>query len=262
MENVRPPAVAGQFYPAEPQRLREMVRGFLDGAPTSEVTKPKAMIAPHAGFIYSGPVAASAYAQLAKHAAGVHRVILIGPAHRVAVPSLAVGSVTGYRTPLGVVPVDTDVVASLLEMPQVELRDDALAAEHSLEVHLPFLQMILTDFSIVPIVVGSATMDEVRQVLARLWGGEETIVIVSSDLSHYLPYQIARGIDQSTADAIEQLRPEEIGRTDACGRAGIQGLLLLAKSKGLRVQTIDLRNSGDTAGPKDQVVGYGSFLLA
>ncbi len=262
METVRPPAVAGQFYPAEPQRLRAMVRGFLDQAPISEMTKPKAIIAPHAGFIYSGPVAASAYAQLAKNAAGVHRVILIGPAHRVAIRGLAVGASTAYRTPLGVVPVDKEAVASLLEMPQVELRDDAHAAEHSLEVHLPFLQMILANFSIIPIVVGAAAMEEVRDVLDRLWGGDETIVIVSSDLSHYLPYQTARGRDQATADAIERLRPEEIGRTDACGRAGIQGLLLLAKEKGLSVHTVDLRSSGDTAGPKDQVVGYGSFLLA
>lgn len=157
---------------------------------------------------------------------------------------------------------DTDAVSALTDNPHVEMRDDAHAAEHSLEVHLPFLQTILADFSIVPIVVGAASMQEVSDVLSQLWGGDETVLIVSTDLSHYLPYQDAKAQDQKTAEAIEHLRPEKIGRLDACGRAGIQGLLLLAKGKGMSVHTIDLRSSGDTAGPRDQVVGYGSFILA
>ena len=262
MAGMRPTAVAGYFYPANPIELEQTVSGLLGaaGVPAQEPA-PKAIIAPHAGYIYSGPVAATAYARLASAKGRVTRVVLIGPAHRVALRGLAVPSTEAFDTPFGPVSVDRQAIASLSALPQVTVSDEAHAGEHSLEVHLPFLKAMLDEFAIVPLVAGSASADEVAQVLDLLWGGPETLIVISSDLSHYLDYQSARRIDAATTQAIERLRPGDIGRDQACGRIPIAGLLDVARRRGLACRTVDLRNSGDTAGTKDRVVGYGSYLF-
>lgn len=255
---VRPPAVAGYFYPQDPGELRQMVDKYLNDAKT-EGPPPKALIAPHAGFIYSGPVAAKAYAQLQPLRDHISRVVLLGPAHRVYVKGLALSSASHFSTPLGDIEIDRDAVESLKKLPQVVISDDAHAQEHSLEVHLPFLQMTLKQFTLVPLVVGEASPQEVAEVLDLLWGGEETIIIISSDLSHYHDYETARRLDLMTTKAIENLQLENIGSQQACGCMPMRGLLQVARNRDLRVRTLDLRNSGDTAGSRDRVVGYGAY---
>jgi AmmeMemoRadiSam system protein B len=261
MHQVRPPAVAGTFYPGDAAALAAAVRGYLAEAPKTSGPPPKAAIVPHAGYIYSGPVAASAYARLAALRGTVRRVVLIGPAHYLPIRGLAASGASAFRTPLGEVPVDRAAIDGLRDLPQVVVRDDAHEPEHSLEVQLPFLQTVLEDFAIVPLVVGAATYDEVRAVLERLWGGPETLILISSDLSHYHDYARARRLDADTAAAILALDADAIGEERACGRIAIGGLLKLAQAKGLTPTSVDLRNSGDTAGPRSHVVGYGSFLF-
>ncbi len=257
---VRQPAVAGLFYPADAKPLHHLVRSLLDGSHSKEQV-PKALIAPHAGYIYSGAIAASAYASLLPARQRIKRVVLLGPAHHVGFPGLAVSSAAAFLTPLGEIPVDGEAVKKLLELPSVRELDEAHAEEHSLEVQLPFLQETLESFSLVPVVVGSATPDEVRQVLDLLWGGEETLIVISSDLSHFHDYATARRLDESTTKSIEAMRPQDLDYDAACGRLPIAGLLLAAREHGLSVHTVDLRNSGDTAGSKDRVVGYGAYVL-
>ena len=259
--NVRPAAVAGQFYPRIPDELRQMVADFLRNTKTDSAVAPKAVIAPHAGYIFSGPIAASACARFAPDRAVIQRVVLIGPSHHVAVDGLAASSADAFATPLGLVPVDTDAVNRACLLPQVSLMDEAHAREHSLEVLLPFLQVVLDDFKIVPLLAGEVTDQKVAEVIAALWGGAETRFVISSDLSHYLGYTAARALDLATSRAIEQLRPDEIGEPQACGRIPVCGLLRAARQHGLHARTVDLRNSGDTAGPRNQVVGYGAFVL-
>ncbi|CAG0953048.1 hypothetical protein BURK1_00300 [Burkholderiales bacterium] len=263
MRDVRPAAVAGTFYPGEPTELAASVRAFVAGAPASPGSargRPKALIVPHAGYVYSGPIAAGAYARLAGLRASIRRVVILGPAHRVAVRGLALPSARAFATPLGEVEVDREAVASLRGLPQVVENDAAHALEHSLEVQLPFLQSMLDGFRIVPLAVGHASADDVAQVLDRLWGGPETLVVVSSDLSHYHRYAEAREIDRESADRILSLsRP--LDHEQACGATPINGLLLCARRRGLEPELIDLRNSGDTAGDRSRVVGYASFVF-
>ncbi len=260
MTAIRPAAVAGRFYPDNPGELEASVRGYLAAAKSAQ-SAPKAIIAPHAGYIYSGAVAASAYAALASARGKIARVVLLGPCHRIPVRGLALSGADAFATPLGNVPLDKKACAELAILPQIETFDASHAQEHSLEVHLPFLQVALGHFTLVPLAVGDATEAEVAQVLERVWGGAETLIVVSSDLSHYLSYDRARELDAATCEAIERLDGAAIGRDQACGRVPVRGLLALARKKGLRVVTADLRNSGDTAGPRDQVVGYGAWLL-
>jgi len=260
MTTIRQPAVAGMFYPADPRELQAMLNGFLAEAEAAG-PPPKALIAPHAGYVYSGPVAASVYARLAAARERIQRVVLLGPAHRVGFLGLAASGADVFRSPLGDVPIDREAVASLADLPQVHLLEEAHALEHSLEVHLPFLQAVLGEFSLVPLVVGDAGAEEVAEVLERLWGGDETLIVISSDLSHYHDYTTAQRMDRATSKAIEEGRAGDIGYEDACGRNGILGLLAAAKHHGLHGHTVDLRNSGDTAGPRDQVVGYGAYVF-
>lgn len=261
MNGHRAPAVAGLFYPDDPGRLHSLLAGWLEGPEKGAGATPKALIAPHAGYIYSGPVAATAYRHLIPGRECIRRVVLLGPAHRLPFRGLALPSVSAFETPLGVVPLDRRAVRRIATLPQVVVRDDAHAGEHSLEVHLPFLQEALESFTLVPLTVGAATPEEVAEVLDELWGGEETVIVVSSDLSHYEDYDTARELDEHTARLVEALRFEELRRQDACGCDPIRGLLLAARRRGLSVETVDLRNSGDTAGPRHEVVGYGAFLL-
>lgn len=259
MTRVRPPAVAGMFYPGNADALRRDVLAMLAAAETQPLT-PKAIIVPHAGYIYSGPIAASAYTLLSPLRGRVSRVVLLGPVHRVWVPGLALPGADAFDTPLGRVEIDAKGVAAVAGLPQVETNPGAHAMEHSLEVHLPFLQVALGDFKLVPLAVGGASPGEVAEVLDILWGGDETLIVVSSDLSHYLPYAQARSVDAGTADAILHLSTELIGER-ACGAHPINGLLLAARHKGLSAHLLDLRSSGDTAGDKHRVVGYGAFAF-
>lgn len=261
MARARRPAVAGTFYPRAPRALEEAVRGYLTAAPVATELPPKALIAPHAGYVYSGPVAASAYARIAPRAREIRRVVLLGPDHRVSVRGLAAPEADAFETPLGAVRIDRAALEPVLALPQVICSDEPHAREHSLEVHLPFLQLLLDDFALVPLVVGDAHPEEVEQVLGRLWGGSETLVIVSTDLSHYHDYATARRIDAQTVRAIEALAPEAIDFEQACGCLPVQGLLLCGRDRGLSVRAIDVRNSGDTAGTRDSVVGYASFAV-
>lgn len=260
MSKVRPPAVAGKFYPRDKQHLRKMVTAFVADAGVSPIgPRPKAIIGPHAGYIYSGPIAGSAYGYLARVNGRVRRVVLLGPAHWVPVRGLAASSAEAFATPLGDVPLDQAAQQLILTLPQVSLFDEAHRPEHGLEVHLPFLQVAFPEFSLVPLVVGDADPAEVAEVLRLLWGGPETVVVISSDLSHYHDYRTAKALDQATSRAIEQRQTLTEGQ--ACGGKAINGLLRLAREYGLRPQTVDLRSSGDTAGPRDQVVGYGAYLF-
>jgi hypothetical protein len=209
--------------------------------------------------VYSGPIAGSAFSPLASLRGRVTRVVLMGPAHRVAFAGLAVPETEAFATPLGLMRVDDEARAALLALPDILASDRAHAGEHSLEVELPFVQEVLGEVSIVPIVVGDATDAEAAEALDRVWGGPETCVVVSSDLSHYYSYSRAQRLDRATARAIEQLSPEDIGEEQACGRVGVRALLLVARARSLRATTLDLRNSGDTAGTRGEVVGYGAF---
>jgi hypothetical protein len=259
--SVRQPAVAGAFYPQGATQLKRMVDDLLETARAQPAGTPKALIAPHAGYVYSGPIAASAFVQV-KHPTSIRRVVLLGPSHFVPLRGLALSPDTAFATPLGVVPVDQSAADQVQALPQVRVSESAHFREHSLEVELPFLQQVLGAFTLVPFVVGDATDEEVGQVVDLLWGGPETLFVISSDLSHYLDYQSARQLDGQTACAIEGLRLEDIGVDQACGRVPIRGLLWAARTRGFTAKTLDLRNSGDTAGPRDRVVGYGAFALA
>jgi AmmeMemoRadiSam system protein B len=256
---IRPAAVAGMFYPGDPVQLDHDVRAML-AATAVRALQPKALIAPHAGYIYSGPVAASAYALLAPMAAQIKRVVLLGPTHRVSVRGLALPGAEAFDTPLGRVEIDLAAAQQIAHLPQVTVSPQAHALEHSLEVQLPFLQALLPDFRLLPLAVGMATPEDVAEVLEALWGGPETLILISSDLSHYLPYGSARQVDGVTADAILQLQGP-LTHDQACGGTPVNGLLLAARRHGLAPHLLDLRNSGDTAGPRDQVVGYGAFAF-
>ena len=260
MSSVLLPSVAGAFYPEDPEALAAMIDELLDEQEPLPQPVPKAIIAPHAGYIYSGPVAASAYRQLLLPNK-IRRVVVLAPAHRVPFRGLATTSADWLRTPLGDIPVDRTAVQQVLAFPQVQEFDGAFAGEHALEVQLPFLQRTLNNFSVVPLIVGQASAEEVSQVLDQLWDGEETLIVISSDLSHFLDYHSARTKDQHTSMAIVNLQPEAIDFDDACGRIPVSGLLLSAKAHGLQARNLDLRNSGDTAGDKNRVVGYGAYVF-
>ena len=262
MTSIRQPAVAGSFYPGHSGQLSADVDGFLAAAEAeleAGAPVPKAIVAPHAGYVYSGATAARAYVRLKPAAATISRVILLGPCHRVALSGLALSSAEAFSTPLGSVPIDAEAARAIADLSQVQVLDDTHAEEHSLEVQLPFLQAVLDDFKLLPLVVGEASAEAVAEVLDRLWGGPETLIVISSDLSHFLDYDSARALDARTSLAIENLTPEAIGNDQACGRNPLKGLLALAKRRGLRVETLGLCNSGDTAGTKDRVVGYGAW---
>ena len=267
MTVIRSPAVAGTFYPSEPDVLRRQLTQFLSEAdnapppPAGTPAHPKAIIGPHAGYIYSGPVAARAYTRLAAARGRIERVVLIGPSHYVAFQGLAVDTADAWALPSGTVRLDTDAIAKLRMLPMVGTLDAAYDREHALEVHVPFLQHMLGDFRLVPIVAGDAPPEAVAAVFDMLWGGPETLIVVSTDLSHYLDYAACQAIDQRTAEAIERLDIDAITPEGACGRVPTRGLLLEARRRGMAIERLDLRNSGDTAGPRDRVVGYGAWAL-
>jgi len=263
VHQVRQPAVAGIFYPGQKKTLAKDVNALLQAAKLNKIdtqSPPKAIIVPHAGYIYSGPTAAAAFARLAAIRHNIKRVILLGPVHRVPVRGLALPGVTAFATPLGEIRIDQVAAESLENLPQVVESPAAHDQEHSLEVQLPFLQSILEDFELVPLAVGDATAEEVSEVLDVLWGGPETLIVISSDLSHFLPYQTAQTVDAGTVKNILNLHGA-LSHEQACGGTPVNGLLLAAKQHQLQPHLLDMCNSGDTAGDKNRVVGYASFAF-
>ena len=269
MTFIRPPAVAGKFYPADPTRLSALVGDLLQRAIQDAATRPqagparlRAIIAPHAGYAYSGPIAASAYAHVAAGPAAraaIRRVVLLGPAHRAPLRGLGASSAGAFATPLGDVPLDRAALQRLLPLPFVGWHDEAHEPEHGLEVHLPFLQLLLADFRLLPLVVGPCAPEDVAAVLEPFAEDAHTLLVVSSDLSHFHDYEEAQHLDRHTARRIEGLHA--LAAADACGRYAINGLLHLARQRGWQARTVDLRSSGDTRGPRDRVVGYGAFIF-
>ena len=265
MQTIRQPAVAGAFYPGQRPALASTVASLLAAAraelpAATSQTAPKVLLVPHAGYIYSGLMAARAYAQLAGARDIIRRVVLLGPVHRVPVRGLALPGSEAFATPLGEIRIDQDAVAALKSLRQVVVSPAAHALEHSLEVQLPFLQSVLDEFQLLPLAVGDATPGEVAQVLDALWGGPETLIVVSSDLSHYLPYAAARNIDGETVERILAL-DGPLTHEQACGGTPINGLLIAARQHHLQPQLLGLCNSGDTAGDRQRVVGYAAIAF-
>jgi AmmeMemoRadiSam system protein B len=258
---VRKAVVAGRFYSGGEQELREQVRTALARAVAPVGLRPKALIVPHAGYLYSAPIAASGYAALGPVAKAIDRVVLLGTCHSPGVEGLAATTAAMFRTPLGDVEVDEEAVAGTLRLPGVQVDDRAHQADHALEVQLPFLQAVLSRFRIVPFLVGRAASRVVAGVLDSLWNGDATLIVVSSDLSHYHTHEEALRLDRATSLSIERMDSEALAPRSACGRDAIAGLLLAARGHGLSSRTLDLRTSGDTAGRRDRVVGYGAFVL-
>jgi len=258
----RPAAVVGQFYAGDPDQLRtQILQLFADVEPSANV-RPKALIAPHAGYVYSGRIAAAAFTTLRESAQTITRVVLIGPAHYLHVHGIAAPTVDAFQTPLGRVPNDVEALHKIADLPSVIRADAPHAPEHALEVELPFLQTLLGSFQLVPLLVGDAAPQDVADVLRRLWGGPETLIVVSSDLSHYHSYETARHLDLATAAAIEQGDWASLGPNQACGCFSVAGLLVEAGRRRLKAQRLSLCNSGDTAGSRDRVVGYGAWMFA
>jgi AmmeMemoRadiSam system protein B/AmmeMemoRadiSam system protein A len=260
MQSVREPAVAGTFYPDDPAALGTLVNSYLEGDAAVDAC-PKAIIAPHAGFIYSGPIAGRVYQQVAPARDRISRVVLLGPSHRVAFRGMAVPTSTAFRTPLGEIEIDSAGIQQIVDLPEVGFLDQAHADEHSLEVHLPFLQKVIPDFKLVPIVVGDVSKEEVALVLERLWGGPETLIVISSDLSHFESYEKAQHLDAHTSRKITSLDATLKGE-EACGCRPVNGLLHYLKAHELSIDLVDLKNSGDTAGDRSRVVGYGAWRVA
>jgi AmmeMemoRadiSam system protein B/AmmeMemoRadiSam system protein A len=263
-DNIRPPAIAGTFYPNNPVELEATVQYFLSEAVIKfgpAVNVPKAIIVPHAGYIYSGLTAAAVYNRLQPAREIIKRVVILGPCHRIAINGIALPSTEIFQTPLGNILLDKDAITSILNLESVEIFNETHVNDHSIEIHLPFLQKILADFKLVPLIVGNSNPEKVAEVLEILWGGPETLIIISTDLSHYLGYDQAKIVDNQTCKAIEQMDLDALGKDQACGRHSVKGLLMLAKAKSLSVTTADIRNSGDTAGTKERVVGYGSWYF-
>ncbi len=261
MNETRPAAVAGLFYPADPAELGRRVDGLLEAAGPAPGQAPSALVAPHAGLPFSGALAARAFASVASVAARIRRVVVLGPSHRVPVAGMALPSANRFATPLGEVALDTEALERIAGYPEVHVFDAAHAREHGIEVELPFLQRLLPDFELVPVVVGDCPPAAVAEVIEALWGGPETLVVVSSDLSHFHPDAEARRMDAATAEAVERLDPAAIGFEQACGRVPLQGLLQVARRRGLRVERLGMATSADAGGPADRVVGYGAWRL-
>lgn len=267
MRSVREPAVAGLFYPDNPDILADTVRQYVSVSTGNEndylhdSPPPKAIIVPHAGYVYSGTTAGRAFHELIPIANRIKRVVLLGPSHRVGFQGIAFCSADYFRTPLGDVPVDHSAMVAISGLPQVGLLDRAHEQEHSLEVQLPFLQAVLPAFKVVPLVVGDADISSISAVIERLWGNDDTLFVISSDLSHYHDDLTAKCMDSQTCSAIERLQPDDINDDQACGRNPVKGLLEVARHKHMRVKTLAMCNSGDTSGDKDRVVGYGAWAL-
>jgi len=264
MSMIKNCSVDGLFYPRDPQQLETDILGYLQSALTApdETRTPKAIVVPHAGYVYSGEIAAAAYAAISDRRAAITRVVILAPSHRIPFQGVAYSEADYFRTPLGDIPVDTDSTENLIRLDSTIKLEVAFDGEHSLEVQLPFLQVVLDKFSIVPLVVGSIPPQVLSTTIETLWGGDETLLVVSSDLSHFHDYQTARQQDARTSKAIIELAYEKLSHDDACGYTPLAGVLNLARRKKMTATAVDTRNSGDTAGDKARVVGYGAYLLS
>lgn len=259
----RAPAVAGIFYPDKPQELAAAVKAYLaDANAPARAGAPKAIVAPHAGYIYSGPIAGTAYASLAQATTPVSRVVLVGPSHRLAFPGVATSAASAFESPVGPLHLDRDLVTALVDKRLAREFDAAHKSEHSLEVQLPFIKHLFPEAHLIPLLAGDEDWRAMAQAIEHVWGGDETVFVVSSDLSHYHDYATAKNLDSETAALMEGLAAGDIGVEQACGATALNALLAVAASKGLHCTTLDLRSSGDTAGPRERVVGYGAFALA
>ncbi|VAW70803.1 Candidate phosphomevalonate decarboxylase; COG1355, Predicted dioxygenase [hydrothermal vent metagenome] len=261
LSRIRPAAVAGMFYPDDPQQLKSEISQYLNRASSSSSSVPKAIIVPHAGYIFSAPVAANAYHLLTPEIQKIKQVILLGPSHHLAFDGIATPDADYFATPLGKIKINHSLCLKAQSLDFVQTNNPAHQREHSLEVQLPFLQVILNDFELTPLVVGNCDMESISQLLELLWGGAETLIVISTDLSHFHNYQVANRLDRKTSQAIEQLQPDLISSENACGKAPLNGLLTLARKKQLTIDCLDLRNSADTAGSMDRVVGYGAYAV-
>ncbi|MFT3694936.1 MAG: AmmeMemoRadiSam system protein B [Kofleriaceae bacterium] len=255
--NVRPAAVAGMFYPGSAGELRGTVEGLLAANTVADSRRPKALIVPHAGYIYSGAVAAAGFARVRSFAETLTRIVVVSPAHRVYVEGLTWPGAAFLATPLGQIAVDVDAIHAI---PELVAHPQAHAKEHAIEVELPFIQLLAPNAKVIPIAASHCAPQLIGRVLEQLWGGPETLIVISSDLSHFHAYDDAHERDRRTAAKIIALDTGLEGE-EACGCTGINGLAWVARKRHLRVEVIDLRNSGDTAGPRDEVVGYGAFAL-
>ncbi len=264
IEQIRPTAVAGLFYPNSADELSDTINAYLANT-AQTMTSPKtikAIVAPHAGYVYSGPIAASAYTLLRKTNSQFNKVILLGPAHRVKLTGIAIPTVQQFDSPLGPINIDQELLMQINQFDFVHESDLAHKEEHCLEVQLPFLQTVLQDFKIVPLLIGDISAEQVSLVLESIWDVDNLLIVVSTDLSHYYDYITAQKLDQKTSQFIEELNSNKIEYDHACGKTALQALLLSAKKHKLCAKTIDLRNSGDTAGEKNKVVGYGAYVIS
>jgi len=256
----RPARVAGQFYPGSAENLSRTVSRLLASAETKERSGISGIIVPHAGYVYSGPIAARAFASLPPSRSRFRRCVLVGPSHFVPFKGIAAPSFASFSTPLGEIPVDTVAVKGLLTEGHAVIEDAPHERDHAIEVELPFLQAIYGDLPIIPLLFGFTSARAIAAVIAEVWS-DETLLVVSSDLSHYEDYEAARAHDMRTAESIEAFEESVIGPADACGHLAARGALIEAKRRGLTIERIDLRNSGDTAGDKQSVVGYGAWAI-
>ena len=252
--------VAGLFYPAEPKELREMIEVFISNAKVAQ-NLTRAIIAPHAGYVYSGPIAGSAYRALYSSKETIKNVVIMSPSHNISFDGVATHSADSFSTPLGDLHVNKEIKETISNLPFVKELDNAFIREHALEVHLPFIQHTLPQAKIVPLIVGHTYPEEIQMLLETLWPDPTNAFVISSDLSHFLSYVQAQKIDSLTAKQIEKLLYKEIHHEQCCGFFPLRGLLKFAKEHGLKITALDLRNSADTAGDKGRVVGYGSFIV-
>lgn len=261
MHATRPAAVSGSFYPAEASALQQQVDQLLKAHAVHADGRPIALIVPHAGYQYSGAIAAQAFQQLRPWCDDIHRVLLIGPAHRAPVVGAALSSAGYFHTPLGDVVLDSQGIRELEKLPGFAIRDDAHAHEHALEVQLPFLQTVLDDFHLVPVLVGQASPELLHPMLERYWGAPHTLIVLSTDLSHFLSEEKAHHLDQRTRAAIEALDGERIGEEQACGRYPLRALMDVARHHHAHIQTLAMGTSADAGADAGRVVGYGAWLL-
>jgi len=260
----RQASVAGSFYPKNPAQLKKTLTNLFNANEDLNIdfqTPVKAIIAPHAGYIYSGPIAAKAYSLVSTCIKGKNKITIIGPSHFVPFNGIALSTAEFFETPLGKIKVDHHAYELINRIPEVIYLDEAHAREHSIEVHLPFIQYLKKDVRIIPLAVGQTSYQKVAKVLEKFCEEKDNLIIISSDLSHYHAYGYAQKYDLQTALKIENYKCSQLGPNEACGYLAIAGLLKMAKDRKYKIKRIDLCNSGDTSGSKDTVVGYGSWFF-